>query len=82
MYDEGAGVPKDHEEATRWYQRAAEQGHAVAHFNLGVLYANGLGAEQIAQAKRLANARKATSIKKASLKAYVFTFATNFREGV
>ena len=39
MYDQGDGVTEDHAEALRWYRLAAEQGHAEAQFNLGVMYA-------------------------------------------
>ena len=35
------GVPQYYAEAVKWYRRAAEQGHAGAQFNLGVMYANG-----------------------------------------
>ena len=30
----------------KWYQRAADQGLADAHFNLGTMYRDGLGAVQ------------------------------------
>jgi hypothetical protein len=30
----------------KWYRRAAEQGHALAQFNLGVTYAKGQGVPQ------------------------------------
>ena len=46
MYDNGRGVPLDYAEAARWYRMAAEQGNAVAQFNLGVMYANGHGVPQ------------------------------------
>ncbi len=38
-----AGVPKDHEEAVRWYRKAAEQGHAKAQYSLGDRYYWGVG---------------------------------------
>ena len=41
MYGQGYGVPEDDAEAVRWYQMAAEQGHAGAQYNLG--YADGEG---------------------------------------
>ena len=34
------------EDAAEWYRLAAEQGHRVAQFNLGVLYFNGEGVPQ------------------------------------
>jgi len=30
MYSSGTGVPKDRDEATRWYRKAARQGHKLA----------------------------------------------------
>ena len=38
MYATGEGVPRDIEAALIWFQRAAEQNHVSAQFNLGVLY--------------------------------------------
>ncbi len=46
MYANGEGVEQDYMEATKWYRKAAEQGHAQAQTNLGVVYANGEGVEQ------------------------------------
>ena len=43
MYDKGEGVEQDHEEAVKWYRKAADQGDADAQFNLGVMYYNGEG---------------------------------------
>ena len=37
------GVPEDDVEAVRWYRLAAEQGLALAQYNLGVMYDNGEG---------------------------------------
>jgi len=34
-YDNGQGVKQDYTEAARWYRKAAEQGYALAQFNLG-----------------------------------------------
>lgn len=49
----GEGVPEDDEEAVRWYQRAAEQGHPESVVNLGLSYANGHGVPMdLAQATR------------------------------
>ena len=36
-------MPKDEDEAAKWYRRAAEQGFATAQVNLGALYARGGG---------------------------------------
>jgi len=37
-FDEGRGGTEDDVEAARWYALAAEQGHAAAQNNLGLLY--------------------------------------------
>ena len=42
----GEGVPQDYAEAARWYRQAAEQGHADAQLNLGIMYDNGQGVPQ------------------------------------
>ncbi len=46
MHAEGSGVSKDCAEAVRWYGEAAEQGHARAQFNLGLMNALGRGVPQ------------------------------------
>ena len=38
-----SGSPEDDAEAVRWFRMAAEQGHAGAQFNLGLMYAEGRG---------------------------------------
>jgi TPR repeat protein len=43
MYSKGEGVPKDDEEAARWYRKAADQGHADAQAKLGLMYYTGVG---------------------------------------
>ena len=43
MYARGYGVVQDDKEAMKWYQLAAEQGHAKAQLNLAVMYGNGQG---------------------------------------
>jgi len=42
-YAFGQGVPKDDEEAVKWYRRSAEQGYANAQYNLGCRYEKGQG---------------------------------------
>jgi TonB family protein len=42
LYENGKGVPKDINEALKWYRLAAEQGYAGAQNNLGLIYALGL----------------------------------------
>ena len=46
MYAEGQGVKQDHNEAVTWYRKAAEQGHAQAQYNLGLIYGKGHGVPQ------------------------------------
>ena len=46
MYSKGQGVPQDYKEAVKWYRLSAEQGDAVAQFNLGFMYGKGLGVPQ------------------------------------
>lgn len=36
-YEKGQGVPQDDAQALAWYRKAAEQGHAKAQYNLGVM---------------------------------------------
>jgi TPR repeat protein len=43
MYSTGTGVPKDYEEALKWYKKAAEQGNSNAQYNLGFMYGTGTG---------------------------------------
>ena len=43
LYAHGHGVPQDDTEAAKWYRRAAEQGHAVGQYQLGLYYAEGRG---------------------------------------
>ncbi|MDC4501121.1 sel1 repeat family protein, partial [Acinetobacter baumannii] len=37
------GTAQDYKIAVEWYQKAATQGNVNAQFNLGILYAKGLG---------------------------------------
>jgi formylglycine-generating enzyme required for sulfatase activity len=46
MYDLGDGVPKDSEEAVRWYRKAADKGNARGQWLLGTTYSNGIGVSQ------------------------------------
>lgn len=41
-YTNGSGVAKDIEAALMWWRKAAEQGHAVAQYNLGTVFYNGI----------------------------------------
>ena len=45
-YDEGEGVPQDHQQAVAWYRKAAAQNHVRAQFNLAVSYDDGEGVAQ------------------------------------
>lgn len=42
----GDGVPQDHEEAAKWFLKAAEQGHDWAQYNLGYACESGNGVPQ------------------------------------
>ena len=46
MYAEGFGVEQDFKEAVKWFEKAADQGAAMAQDNLGGMYGKGLGVEQ------------------------------------
>jgi TPR repeat protein len=46
MYQSGLGVLQDDIEAVRWYRQAAEQGHATAQYNLGLMFANSKSNQQ------------------------------------
>lgn len=43
MFSQGAGMKPSPEEATYWFNRAAEQNHAGAQYRLGATYLNGKG---------------------------------------
>ena len=38
MYYRGEGVPQDYSHAVSWFRKAAEQGHAVAQYNVGLMF--------------------------------------------
>jgi len=46
IYENGHGVPKDINEAVKWWKLSAEQGNAEAQHNLGMSYAKGHGVPQ------------------------------------
>jgi len=41
MYEHGFGVPQDYGRALTYYRMAADQGYALAQYNLAVLFENG-----------------------------------------
>ncbi len=45
MYFYGRGVTQSYTDAVYWYQKAAEQGHALGQANLGYCYYYGKGVE-------------------------------------
>ena len=45
-HENGKGVPKNFEEAMKWYRMAADQGNAFAQYSLGWRYENGEGVPQ------------------------------------
>ncbi len=46
MYAQGHGVTQDYKTAFKWFELAAEQGHAGAQYNLGIMYEKGFGVAQ------------------------------------
>ena len=46
MYFKGHGVLQDYKTGLKWFRLAAEQGHARAQYNLGVMYEGGRGVLQ------------------------------------
>jgi TPR repeat protein len=46
MYDRGEGVPQNYREALKWYRKAADQGNAMAQYNIGAMYVSGHGVPQ------------------------------------
>jgi uncharacterized protein len=40
---------KNYAEAMKWFRLAADQGFALAQFNLGLMYVNGLGPQDLVQ---------------------------------
>jgi TPR repeat protein len=46
MYMTGQGVDKNYKKAYEWYEKAAEQGDAMAQNNLGIMHENGQGVDQ------------------------------------
>jgi TPR repeat protein len=53
MYSNGYGVAQNYAEALKWYRLAAEQGEAIAQYNLGYMYEYGRGvAKDYTQAMR------------------------------
>ena len=49
MYEHGLTYPQDYQEACKYYQLAAEQGHASAQYSLGAMYEHGRGVAQDSQ---------------------------------
>jgi TPR repeat protein len=45
-YRDGDGVPRDEEEALKWYRLSADQGHAAGMDNVGFMHLRGLGVPQ------------------------------------
>ena len=41
MYASGRYVPRNMNKAFKWWKKAAEQGHPVAQYNLGLMYEHG-----------------------------------------
>ncbi|MOA60871.1 Localization factor PodJL [compost metagenome] len=43
MFFSGEGVPQDYQQSVFWFQKAAEQGNAIAQHRLGLAYRFGVG---------------------------------------
>jgi len=43
MYEKGLGIAQDLVQAVAWYRKAADQGSAMAQYNMGVMYRDSLG---------------------------------------
>jgi localization factor PodJL len=43
---DGGGAAANYKSAAQWFRKAAERGVADSQFNLGILYARGIGVEQ------------------------------------
>jgi TPR repeat protein len=51
LYFNGEGVPKDYQQALRWFRLAADQGEALAQTKIAIMYDDGQGvAHDIVQA--------------------------------
>ena len=44
MFDEGTGIPQDHEKAVSWYEKASN--NPEANMRLGIMYSEGIGVRQ------------------------------------
>ncbi len=58
LYSDGLAVPRDYRSAADWYEKAAQQGHAQAQFNLGFLHYHGAGEGDLALPQDLAQATR------------------------
>ena len=56
-YEIGRGVPRDFEEAAKWYRQAADQEDATAQFNLGTMYYYGRGVRSGLSSRRTSGSR-------------------------
>ena len=46
LYEHGQGMPQSHQEAVKWYRKAADQGNPDAQFSLALAYMFGQGTTQ------------------------------------
>ena len=89
-YFEGSGVEKNDWEASHWFQRAADQGHAKAMTSLGIMYCLGRGVPKdaiegvkwliIAARRGHAPAKKALDTAKAKLVSGELEMAEQYAE--
>lgn len=43
LYRTGPGIPRDPQQATDWFRKAADQGHGQARLNLALMFDRGIG---------------------------------------
>lgn len=62
LYDEGTGVNANQEQATAWYQKAADQSHPDGIYNLGYQFYYGEGVERADQSRGRELMKKAAAL--------------------
>lgn len=83
-YSEFGGVNKDYMKAIYWYEKAAQQGHIEAQFNLGLMYAIGFGNQDYQKAWELQE-KAANWYKKAAKQGHMkaqFNLGLLYKDGV
>lgn len=78
MYENGRDVPRNYTKAFEWYKKAAGEGQAVGHYNVGVCYEVGLGTTANA-ALALESYKKAAAL---GLREAFYKLASVYQAGV